>query len=197
MAIKGLSKLVLASYSATGNTVTYGSPVVQEKMASYSYTVERASSDGLYLDNYEAEKDGGEFGSGTLTLGTGDLSNATSKAILDVKENSVTVGTSTVTELVFDDDTKGKELGAGIIELHQVDNQDFYRAVWFYRVQFDIPAGSANTKGASIDWQTPEITASIMRSDAYDASTGKHPWKSTADFTSEDDALAYLQSKAS
>ncbi len=197
MAIKGLSKLVLASYSATGNTVTYGSPVVQEKMASYSYTVERASSDGLYLDNYEAEKDGGEFGSGTLTLGTGDLSNATSKAILDVKENSVTVGTSTVTELVYDDDTKGKELGAGIIELHQVDNQDFYRAVWFYRVQFDIPAGSANTKGASINWQAPEITASIMRSDAYDASTGKHPWKSTADFTSEDDALAYLQSKAS
>lgn len=196
MAIKGLSKLVLAPYSASGNTVTYGSPVVQEKMASYSYTVERSSSDGLYLDNYEAEKDGGEFGSGTLTLGTGDLSNATSKAILDVKENSVTVGSSAVTELVFDDDTKGKELGVGVIELHQVDNQDFYRAVWFPRIQFDIPAGSANTKGASIDWQTPEITGSILRSAAFDNSTGKHPWKATADFETEADALAYLQAKA-
>ena len=197
MAIKGLSKLVLAPYSATGNTVTYGSPVVQEKMASYSYTVERASSDGLFLDNYEAEKDGGEFGSGTLTLGTGDLSNATSEAILSVKKNTVTVGNSSVDELVFDDDTKGKELGVGVIELHQVNNSDFWRAVWFHRIQFEIPAGSATTKGASIDWQTPELTGSILRSDAYDAGTGKHPWKSTADFTSEDDALAYLQSKAS
>lgn len=196
MAIKGLSKLVLAPYSATGNTVTYGSPVVQEKMASYSYTVERASSDGLCLDNYEAEKDGGEFGSGTLTLGTGDLSNATSEAILSVKKNTVTVGSSSVDELVFDDDTKGKELGVGVIELHQVNNSDFWRAVWFHRIQFAIPAGTATTKGASINWQTPELTGSILRSDAYDASAGKHPWKATADFTSEDDALAYLQSKA-
>lgn len=196
MAIKGLSKLVLASYSASGNTVTYATPVVQEKMASYSYSVERSSSDGLYLDNYEAERDSGSFGSGELTLGTGDISNATSKLILDVKENSVTVGSSSVNELIYDDETVGKELGVGVIEYHQVDNVDMYRAVWFYRVQFDIPAGSANTKGATIEWQTPEITGSILRSAAFDNSTGKHPWKATADFETEADALTYLQGKA-
>ena len=196
MAIKGLSKLVLAPYSANGTTVTYSAPTVQEKMASYDWSVERSNTEALYLDNEEAERDQGQFNTGTLNLTTGDLSDDTSKLILNVKTNTVTVGTNSVEEIVFDDETKGKELGVGVIELHQVNNVDFYRAIWFHRVQFNIPSGSADTKGANISWQTPQISGSIMRSAAYDAQRGVCPWQSHADFDTEADALAYLQSKA-
>jgi phi13 family phage major tail protein len=196
MAKKGLSKLVLADYSAEGNTVTYSNATNQEKLASYSWEVTRSNTDDLYLDNAVAETDGGNFSSGNLTLETGDLMDETSKKILNVKTAQVSVGSGNVTEIILDDKTTGKTLGVGLMELHQVNNVDFYRAIWFPKVQFSIPAGSATTKGASVEWQTQEITGTILRSDAV-GSDGGHPWQTHADFETEAEALAYLMVKAS
>jgi hypothetical protein len=120
----------------------------------------------------------------------------TSKKILNVRTAEVTVGSKSVTEIILDDQTTGKTLGVGLIELHQVNNVDFYRALWFPKVQFNIPSGSANTKGASVEWQTEEISGTILRSDAVD-SEGRHPWQNHADFETEAEALAYLMVKAS
>lgn len=191
MAIKGLSKLVLADYLEDGQTVTYANPVNNEKLASYSADFESSDDNNLYLDNEVAESDAGTFQSGNITIETGNLSNETSKKLYTVKEKEITVGDKKIKEFIYDDDIKIKDLGVGIIEWHQVNGEDLYRAIWFTRVRFNIDSNSATTKGQQIDWQTKTIEGNIMRS-AEMSNDYKRPWKKQADFETEADALAYL-----
>lgn len=194
MAIKGLSKLVFAKYTATGNAVTHADPVNNEKLASYTADFETGDANNLYLDNDIAETDGGVFQSGTIEIETGDLSNDTSKLLYSVKEKEVQSGSSTVKELVYDDELKINELGVGLAELHQLNGNNFYRAIWFPRVRFNIPSDAATTQGENIDWQTKAVTGTILRS--AEISEGYvHPWKITADFQTEAEAFAYLMKK--
>ena len=132
-------------------------------MSEYSLDITTTDNNNLYLDNEIAESEGGEFKEGTLTITTGELMPATSKLLLSIKENKITVSEESVTEYVFDDNTKSIEVGCGLIELHQNNNEEFYRAIWFNRVKFNIPGGSAKTKEDTVDWQLPEITGSVMR----------------------------------
>lgn len=195
MAKKGLSKLVFAKYSANGNSVTYSEAAITEKMAEYSAEIETTEKNNLYLDNDVAETDSGVFSSGTFSVTTGDLSNETSKLLYNVKELDVTYGQGkTVKELVYDDSITCQELGVGLVEMHQVDNVTFYRALWLTRVQFNIPSSAATTQGETVDWQTQEISGTILRSVEVD-SDKVHPWQNTADFETEADALEYLMYK--
>ena len=190
MAKKGLSKLVIAKYSAENDVVTYANPAIQEKLAEYSVELDSAEPNNLYLDNEIAETDGGTFVSGTLNLVTGDLSNETSKLFFNTKQTEITVGDKKITEITYDDEIKPQELGVGVIELHQVNNVEFYRAVWLDRVKFNLPNNAATTKGETVEWQTQEISGTIMRSDA-----AGHPWKHHADCSTEAEALTYLMYK--
>lgn len=195
MAKKGLSKLVFAKYNHNSNVVTYSEAVNTEKMAEYSTEIESGEKNNLYLDNDIAESDSAVFSSGTFNVTTGDLSNETSKLLYNVKEIEVTYGQGKkVTELVYDDSVTCNELGVGLIEMHQVDNADFYRAIWLTRVQFNVPSNAAVTKGQTVDWQTQEISGTILRSAAVDENN-THPWQFTADFETEADALEYLMYK--
>lgn len=191
MAKKGLSKLVTADYSFDGTKVSYTNPVNNEKMAEYSVDIKVSDPNDLYLDNGVAETDGGEFVSGTLNLTTGDLSNETSKAFYHLKEEEITYAKGkTAKEYVWDDSMQFAEKGVGIIEEHQVNNETFYRGIWFARVKFNIPSDSATTRGQNIDWKTQELTGAMLRS--QDAG---HRWKSHADFETEAEALEYLMFK--
>ena len=190
MAKKGLSKLVTADYNYDESKVTYSNPINNEKLAEYSTDIQTTEVNNLYLDNGVAETDGGEFKSGTLNLTTGDLSNETSKSFYSLTEKKVTIGQKEVTEYIFDNNIVCKEKGVGIIEEHQVNQKTFYRGIWLTRVKFNIPSDSATTRGESIDWQTQEITGEILRS--QDAG---NPWKTHADFDTEEEALAYLMYK--
>lgn len=195
MAKKGLSKLVFAKYNPNGNVVTYSEAANTEKMAEYSTEIEAGEKNNLYLDNDIAESDSAVFSSGTFNVTTGDLSNETSKLLYNVKEIEVTYGQGKkVKELVYDDSITCNELGVGLIEMHQVDNVDFYRAIWLTRVQFNVTSNSAVTKGQTVDWQTQEISGTILRSAAVDENN-IHPWQVTADFETEADALDYLMYK--
>ena len=69
-----------------------------------------------------------------------------------------------------------------------------YRAVFLPKVFFDIPENAANTKGQTIEWQTPTITGTIQRSDQVDSNTS-HPWMMDAWFEDEASALNWLEYK--
>lgn len=195
MAKMGLSKLVFSKYSATGNTVTYSEPVNTEKLAEYSTEFNSGDSNDLYLDNAVAESDVGTFSGGTINITVGGLTNETSKLILGVTEQTISYGDSSgVKEIVYDEQIEISELGVGLIEMHKNNGAIFYRAVHLARVQFNIPNDSATTKGETVEWQTQEISGKILRSDHVDTKY-VHPWKFTADFETEEKALAYLMYK--
>ena len=193
MAIKGLSKPIVADYTANGNKVTYGEPYIADHAVEYSVKINSGDKKELYADNQVQESSKGVFTSGDLTLKTSDFEPKLSVKIVGAKTVERTVGEDTVKEVVLDDSQNATYKGFGIIEEHEIDGATSYLPVVFPRVVFDIPADAAPTRGESIDWQTKEITGTITRSaqvdDKYD-----HPWKFSPEegMATEADAVKYI-----
>lgn len=192
MAIKGLSKPVCANYTAVGNAVTYSDAYAADKAVEYSFEADVTEDKDLYADNQVAETAAGRFVSGKLTLKTADLTPELSKKILGLKTVTRQVGEETVTEVVYDDDQTAPYLGFGIIEEHQIDNKTGYLPVVFPKIRFSIPADAATTRGDEVDWQTKEISGTVVRSDQVDDNYN-HPWKITPQkmYDTEAEALKY------
>ena len=184
MAIKGLSKPIVADYTANGNQVTYGEPYIADHAVEYSVKINSG-------DKKESSK--GIFTSGDLTLKTSDFEPKLSAKIVGAKTVERTVGEGTVKEVVLDDSQNSTYKGFGIIEEHEIDSVTSYLPVVFPRVVFDIPADAATTRGESIDWQTKEITGTITRSAQVDDKYN-HPWKVSPEegMATEDDAVKYI-----
>lgn len=193
MAKKGLSKPFCAKYSNVGGTVTYSGGITCDKAIEYSVSVEAEKENPLYANNGICENSKGKFSSGELKLVTAGMPVELAKLILGLKEVTRTYGTSkTVKETVFDDTQDSPFLGFGIIEQHQVDNVDKYRAVILPKIVFAVPEDAATTREDKIDWQTSEIKGSVLRSDISNTEY-KHPWKFDAWFDTEDNAEEYIK----
>ncbi len=193
MAIKGLSIPVFGKYNCTEGAVTYTDGVINPSAVSYTVSVESTDNNPLYANNRIKENDIGKFSTGTYTLETDDLDHEISKFLLGLKEITREYGEGkSVTSLVYDDDQKAPALGVGIIEEHQNDDVDKYKAVILKRVIFNIPEDAANTRAESIEWQTKSIEGTIARSEE-NGENGKYPWKEEAWFESESEALGFLK----
>ena len=193
MAVIGVSKPYYAKYGNEGTTVTYTEGAVMGKATKVNIAVEQSSSNNLYGDNGVAESDK-RFSNGTLTISTTDLSLTVSRVILGAKEETITgitgVSATSVTEMIYDDDMESPYLGVGFIIKKKVDGVLKWRAVVLPKVQFSVPADSAETEGETISWQVPELTGTIMRDD-----TEKHMWKREATFSTEAQAEAYIKAR--
>lgn len=193
MATIGLSKPYFAVYNSVGETVTYSGGAVMGKATQVDVEIETTEDNNLYGDNGIAESDR-SFASGTLTVGTTDLSQEVSKVILGAKEQALEemdgVSDTEVKELIFDDGMEAPYLGVGFIIKKQVNNVLRWRAVVLTKVMFAVPSDSATTQGKSIEWQTPELTGSILRDD-----TATHMWKREATFSTEAQAEAYVKAR--
>jgi hypothetical protein len=194
MAIKGLSRPVVGKYSNVGGTVKYTEPTIANKAVSYQIAWTVGDNNPLYADNQIAENDKGTFQSGELTLSTAELPQELSMLLLGTKTITDTIKEASITVQTFDDNQSAPYLGFGIIETHQEEDVTNYRAVFLPKVFFDIPENAANTKGQTIEWQTPTITGTIQRSDQVDSNTS-HPWMMDAWFEDEASALNWLEYK--
>lgn len=192
MAIKGLRVPLFADYNFDGNKVFYTNGFVSGKAVEYAVETETSDDNPLYGDDVIAEHDYGIFAGGTLTLNTTDLDQYSSKRVLNLKEVKRTVGDSEVTELVYDDDAVPKSKGFGIIEVHQINDVDQYRALVLARVTPRNPSEAATTKGESIEWQTKELECSIERTEEVSAKYNR-PWKYEAWFDTIEKAMQYLK----
>lgn len=195
MATIGLSKPYYAIYSALSGTVTYSTGGIMGKAVEANIEIETSEDNNLYADNAIAETDK-TFTGGTLTLSTDELSQEVAKAMLGVTETPITeitgVTDEDASELIWDDDQMTPYLGIGMIIKKMVAGVIKWRAVILTKVMFNIPADAATTQGESIEWQTPELTGTIMRDDS-----AKHTWKMEATFTSEAQAEAYIKDRLS
>lgn len=193
MAVIGLSKPYYGIYSATGNAVSYANGAVMGKATEANIEIDTTEDNNLYADNAIAETDR-SFAGGTLTLSTDDLSQEVTKAILGLTETAITgiegVTDTSVKELVYDDTQTTPYLGVGFIVKKKVGGAYKWRAVVLSKVMFSVPADAATTQGESIEWQVPELSATIMRDDSE-----THMWKREATFTTEVQAEAYIKAR--
>lgn len=193
MATVGLCKPYYAKYSNSGSTVTYADGGVMGKAVEVGVEIESSDSNNLYADNAVAETEK-TFSSGTLDLTTDDLEQAVSKVILGLKEEAITgidgVTDTSVKELIYDDDQVTPYLGVGFIIKKIKGGVTKWRAIVLTKVMFAVPSDSATTQGDTIEWQTPQISGTIMRDDS-----AKHAWKKEATFTTEAQAEAYIKAR--
>jgi phi13 family phage major tail protein len=193
MATIGLSKPYYAIYAEAGGVVSYSDGAVMGKATEANISIETTEDNNLYGDNGLAETDR-RFANGTLTLSTTDLSQEVSKAILGLTEQAITgidgVTDTSVKELVYDDAQMTPYLGVGFIIKKKVNGAYKWRGVVLPKVMFSVPEDAATTQGESIEWQTPELTGTIMRDDS-----ATHVWKKEATFTTEAQAEAYIKAR--
>ena len=193
MAVIGLSKPYYGIYRATGNAVSYANGAVMGKATEANIDINTTEDNNLYADNAIAETDR-SFAGGSMTLSTDDLSQEVTKAILGLTETAITgiegVTDTSVKELVYDDTQNTPYLGVGFIIKKKVGGAYKWRGVVLCKVMFSVPADAATTQGESIEWQVPELSATIMRDDS-----ATRMWKREATFTTEAQAEAYITAR--
>lgn len=193
MAIIGISKPKYAIYAEVGGVVSYSDGAALGKATEINLEIETSDDNNLYADNAIAETDK-TFASGSLTLSTDDLSDDVAAALLGI--TPVSIGTITgvtdtgVNELIYDDQATTPYVGVGFIVKKKVGGVYKWRAIVLTKVMFNIPADAATTQGETIEWQVPELTATVLRDDST-----YHAWKKEATFTTESQAEAYIEDR--
>lgn len=192
MAKIGLSKPYYAIYTYSGSgTPTYSDGGLVGKATELSLELEGGEANILYADNAAAESDN-QFAGGTLTLSTDDLLPEPMLAILGLKQQAIDVDsiqTSSPQWIVYDDDQAIPYVGFGGIIKKQINNVTKWVALVFTKIQYNNPGLEAVTQGETIEWQTTELTANIMRDD-----TAKHVWQmQSTPMDSEADAEAAIK----
>lgn len=191
MAKIGLSKPYCAKYSNTGSTVTYSEGALIGKAVELSIELEEGDDNILYADNGPAES-ANTFSGGSLTLTTDDLLPDVMIKVLGVKEETITskdIKTETPKWYNWDDDQNTPYLGFGAIVKVQNNNVIGYQAVILPKIKLNNPGDTFTTQGETIEFGTPEISGTILRSDGE-----KHTWKKVSSvMNSEADAEAAIK----
>lgn len=193
MAGIGLSRPYMAvyAYDADTNTVTYTNGGAIGKAVSLSMSLNSGGENVLYADNGPAESDN-QFGGGTLTLTTDELRPDVMAQLLGVSAESVTLTGATSASISvynFGDSQVIPYVGVGAVRKVQLENQVKWQAYIFPKMQFQNVNEAFTTQGETIEWQTPELNATMMRDD-----TTNHNWKMISSLLdTEADAVLFIK----
>lgn len=168
MATIGLSRPYFAVYNylaATG--VSYSGGGVLGKYTELSLELDDGDDNILYADNAPAESDTA-FSGGTITISTDDLQPTIAQTILGTVQEALT-GTGIETEgaqwLVHNDNQAPPYVGLGGILKKKIGGIIYYVGFVLDKVQFRNLGLDVTTQGETIEWQVPELSAQVFRSD--------------------------------
>lgn len=172
----GFSKPYIALYSNPGaGVVQYSGCRKLARGVGVSLAPTSSDENKFYADNVAAESDSGTFTGGTVTLTVDGLFLDSYKMIRGIGEARADGWT------VEGKDSNPPYIGIGYISRWMSGGVTGYTPTILTKTKFNIPEESANTQEDAIDWQTEELTATLMRDDTADEA-----WKLIgADFETE------------
>ena len=163
----GFSKPYVALYAYTGGSVVYSSCTALARGVEVSVEAEESSeANNFYADNVLAESISGVFSGGTATLTVDGLLDATRKLIY---------GLSTADSLGwthFGDNQSVPYVGIGFVTRYMSDGVTSYVPTILTKAIFQAEPQAAATQEEDVDWQTTELTATLLRDDS-----ANHDWK--------------------
>jgi hypothetical protein len=193
MAGVGLTRFFMAKYSATNGVVTYSDGGEFMDAISFNPEIEKADNNDLYANNAVKESAGGKFAGGTITVGTDELSPEAGSFITGIALTEMEItsdaGSKTYEVMKFDNAINPPYIGFGTIRTGQINGTKYWKPYIYTKIRFDIPLDSCTTQGETIEWQTPELTATIYRDD-----TSTEMWHMETTCESEADAVAFIKS---
>lgn len=175
--IKGFSLPYVALYHNDNGKVTYTKGRKLARGVEISVEAETTEANNFYADNRVAESVPGIFNNGTLTLTVDGLFLESERFIMGIEaEGAITVGDKEVKTTDYGETMSIPYVGVGAIVQYQSEGVTTYEPVLFTKARFNDTGISAKTMEGSIDWQTKQITATLLRDD-----TANHNWKRVAE----------------
>lgn len=193
MARIGLSRPYVAryAYDTVGDSVSYTDGILIGKAIEASLELNDSGDNILYADNGPAESDS-SFAGGTLELTTSDLPLEAAELIFGATVDSVTVGNEPSAaqgqRVKFTGSQVSPYVGYGTIVEGQENNTRYYMAFILDKIQFAKPASSFTTRGESIEWGTPSLSATVMLNDK-----ATQDWSEWVRFSTFEAADAYVK----
>ena len=186
----GFSMPYVAKYSNIGNVVTYSGVMQLARGVSVSLSLDTTDDNVFHADNVSAETAAAIFTGGTATLTVDGLLAAAEKFILGLPETTkVMSGGEQVDVSHYGDGMEIPYVGIGFVVRYQSAGVVTYAPVVLAKARFQQPGLDAATQEESIDWQTQELNATLMRDD-----TASHDWKLVgADQSTEEAAVEVLK----
>lgn len=181
----GFSKPYVANYAANAGVVRYTNARKLARGVSVSMTPDSGGDNDFYTDNQLSESESGAFTSGSVTLTIDGLFIAAERQIMGLPEADASGWTG------YGDGQSAPNMGLGFVVRYMSDGVTTYTPVILSKVKFNQVPIAANTAGQTIDWQTEELSAKVMRSD-----DNNHTWKFIgAEYATEEEAERALQVK--
>jgi hypothetical protein len=187
--ITGYSMPIVAKYTYSNNAISYSDRMPLARGVEVSMEVETGDATNFYADNTIAEAVAGQFNGATATLTVDGLKDAVRNLIAGITTTgTITVDGNTVNTVVYDDLQVIPYVGIGFVIRYMENGVTTYAPVILPRAQFSPEGLDAATQGESVEFQTTELTATVMRADS-----ANHDWKIVAeDQTTEADAVAVI-----
>lgn len=192
MAFIGMRHVVAAEFDShtAGSAPTYKSGGWDVgKAINGNLTINR-NENPLRADDTIAEDDNGIIGM-DLELGLDDILEEIQAKMGLLKE--VTAGSPSVTTY-YDTSATSKDVGVGYMRVRRKNGTTKYQTVWIYKTKFSVNSENSQTKGESIEWQTPTINGRCVGLDTD--GSGDLTFREKRIFSSASDAASYLDSKA-
>lgn len=163
----GFSKPYIGKYNVAGQTVSYTGGMKLGRAVSLSVDVESADDNDFYADNVIAETETGTMTGATATMTVDGMEDDVAQFALGLPEpTSVQVGDSPVNAYDYGDNMDPPYLGFGAIRRKMLNGVTTYQPILFTKVKMSIPGNDYATQEEQIDWQTEELSLSILRDDS-------------------------------
>ena len=187
--ITGYSQPIVAKYTYSSNTITYSDAMPLARGVEVSMEVDTGDATNFYADNTIAESVAGQFNGATATLTVDGLKDAARDLIAGITtKGSIVVDGKTVATAVYDDLQVIPYVGIGFVVRYMENGVTTYAPVILPKAQFSPEGLDAATQGESVEFQTTELSATVMRADDTN-----HSWKVVAaDQTTEAAAVAVI-----
>lgn len=187
--ITGYSNPIVAKYTFSNNTITYSDKMPLARGVEVSMDVEVGDATNFYADNTIAEAVAGQFNGATATLTVDGLKDAARNLIAGITSTgTITVGANTVNTVIYDDLQVIPYVGIGFVVRYMENGVTTYAPVILPKAQFSPEGLEAATQGEEVEFQTTELTATVMRADDTN-----HSWKVIAeDQDTEANAVAVI-----
>ncbi len=160
---------------------------------SAEFTPSTPDDNPLYANNRAVENDSSGASGGTLktTLDRLTMEAAADLFGLEVKEVTVTVDGKEVKgkSLDYTGMEQSAPVGVAYIRMNQEDGVRSHEVVLYRQAVYSMPSEKAQTKGEKIEWQTPELEATVSGMEGE----GTNPWYRSVVFPTQAAAIAFIK----
>lgn len=189
MVTTGFSKPYVAKYGTTAGTGsnTYTSGMKLGRGVNVSIEIDAGDDNNFYADNVIAESAAAQFTSASGTVTVDGLENDAATLILGLPSpTSFEVAASESVQMQgYGGVMDPPYVGFAYIRRTMMNGVTSFYPVIHPKVRFAIPGDSSATQEDAIDWQTQELSATVLRDD-----TTANNWKLTTATGCETEAEA-------